>query len=370
MIRQIEPWIDASEEAQLRRIVETTYVTEGPLTEEFEARIRELTGAPHAIAYANGTLAEFAILKALGIGPGDEVIVPDVTFIASCNAVILAGARPVLADVSAKTLALTAATVEPLINSRTKAILPVHLYGGMAELDELLDLAARRGLTVIEDAAQAVGVRERGRHAGTQGIAGFLSFYGNKTITTGEGGVILTADDAVARACYRFKNHGRDRKGVFVHDAIGYNFSFTDLHAAIGIAQMEKLPEIIRRKAALYELYKAELSDCAGVRFQSWRESVEPVHWFTNILVDDAERACAFLAEKDIQTRRLFYPLNLQPCYKDEVGRAGDYRTSQELYRTWLSLPSSAHLPHGDARKVAGALRQFCAGGRARPGAG
>lgn len=359
MIRQIEPWIDEAEARQLARVIASTYVTEGPLTEEFEARIRDLTGSPHAIAYTNGTLAQFALMKACGIGPGDEVIVPDMTFIATCNAVILAGAKPVLADVDRYTLGLSAATVEPLITSRTKAIVPVHLYGGMVDIEELLELGERRNILVLEDAAQGVGVTLRGRHAGTWGRAGFLSFYGNKTMTTAEGGVILTRDDELAKACFRLKNHGRSKKGVFIHETIGFNFSFTDLQAAVGLAQLEKLPEIIRRKQRIHDAYRAAIGGRQNLTFGAHREGIAPVHWFTNVFADDAEALADYMTAREIGTRRFFYPLHRQPCYTDQVGRADAYPVTEMLFRTGLSMPSSATLTEPEIATVAAALSEF-----------
>lgn len=360
MILQIEPWIDEAEGRQLARIVETTYVTEGPLTEEFEARIRELSGARHAISYSNGTLAEFGILRALGIGPGDEVIVPGLTFVATCNAVILAGATPVVCDVDRDTLGMDADAAAACITERTRAILPVHLYGGLARVERLVALAREHDIDVVEDAAQGVGVRRRGdRAAGTFGRAGFYSFYGNKTMTTGEGGVILTDDDELAQECFRLKNHGRDVKGIFVHDHIGFNFCFTDLQAAIGLAQLEKLPEIVSRKRAIRDGYRERLAAVQRVSFQEYADDVEPVPWFTNIFVEDAEALAAFLASRKIGSRRFFYPLHLQPCYRNANVRLNACPNSEWLYEHGLSLPSSVTLTDAEQGEIADAITHF-----------
>ena len=251
MVVQIQPWIEDEDAEAVRAAVASTYVTEHDQTRRFEELLAELTGARHVIAYANGTCALFAVLRALGVGPGDEVIVPDLTFVASANAVILAGAQPVFCDVDAQSMMLDPARVAERVSPRTKAIMPVHLYGLPADVDSLMDLAADRGLHVVEDAAQGIGVRRNGRHTGTTGAAGVLSFYGNKTLTTGEGSAILTDDDALADACYRLKNHGRLEKGVFIHEQIGFNFSFTDLQAALGVAQLGKLDRVVAAKARI-----------------------------------------------------------------------------------------------------------------------
>lgn len=360
IIRQIEPWIDDAEVAQLRKIGETTYVTEGPLTAEFERRFRDQTGARHVTAYANGTLAQFGILKAMGIGPGDEVIVPAMTFIATCNAVILTGATPVLCDVDRTTLGLDPTLLGGKVTDRTKAIVVVHLYGGAADMDEISAFAAERGIAVVEDAAQAVGVRYRNKYAGTLGDAGYLSFYGNKTMTTGEGAVILTDDDHLAEQCYRLKNHGRAEKGTFIHDQIGFNFCFTDIQAAVGLAQLDKLDEIVRRKNEIYAFYNARLADIDGVEMHRYGPDVSPVPWFTNIYVDDAGALSEFLGAKDIGSRRYFYPLHRQPCYADGPVRLGDCPQSDWAYDHGLSLPSTVTLTEAELGRVCAVVEEYC----------
>jgi perosamine synthetase len=339
-INQIEPWIDDDEWRELEKVIRSTFITENSATRLFESGIRELTGAKHAVAMANGTMALFSILRVAGIGAGDEVIVPDMTFVATANAVILTGATPVVCDVRADTFCIDVDKAEKLVTPRTKAIIPVHLYGLAAELDGLREFCGRRELLLIEDAAQGVGVRYKGQHVGTFGQAGMLSFYGNKTMTTGEGGIVLTDDDRIAAECYKLKNHGRPVKGIFVHESVGFNFSFTDLQAAVGIAQLAKLPRIIANKAAIRDHYRQALDGVGDLEFQSVPDHTDPVYWFTNIYTDHADDLGAFLADRGVGTRRFFYPLHRQPCYSDRdlptcpVSNAG--------YERALSLPSTA----------------------------
>ena len=229
---QIEPWIDRSELKQLKRVVKSTFVSEYKLNEEFESLIKKITSSPHAVSMTNGTAALFCALKALGIGEGDEVIVPNMTFIASANAVIFAGATPVLCDVDKDSLCMSAEEASKVITSKTKAIMPVHLYGKSCDMDSLKELAISHDLKIIEDAAQGMGVLYKGQHVGTFGDAGVLSFYANKTITCGEGGVVLSPNEKVIKDCYKMKNHGRSGKGVFVHESIGFNFCFTEMQSA------------------------------------------------------------------------------------------------------------------------------------------
>lgn len=363
-IVQIEPWVDESELRSLMRVIDSTYLVEHELTREFEAATAQLTGAKHAVAVCNGTMALFTCLKAMGIGRGDEVIVPNFTFIASANAVILAGATPVLCEVREDTFCIDIERAEKLVTSNTKAVMPVHLYGQSANMPAVMAFAERHGLQVLEDAAEGIGVSYDGRHVGTFGQMGILSYYGNKTITCGEGGIILTNDDALAKAAYRVKNYGRDRKGTYIHDTIGFNFSFTDLQAAIGIAQMKKLPAIISKKRQIHDRYVGELRDVKSFRPVFVDPRCEPVFWFTSFQCEQPEGLASFLHQQNIQTRRFFLPLHLQPCYADGdyVCVAGrDFGVSESIYRQGISLPSSYRLSEVDQTYVIEQIRRFYA---------
>jgi perosamine synthetase len=362
---QIEPWIDQAELRQLERVIASTYLVEDELTREFEDLTRQLTGARHALAMCNGTMGLFACLKALGIGPGDEVIVPNLTFVATANAVILAGATPVPCEIREDTFCLDIFRAEHLRTQRTRAILPVHLYGQSADMTAVMSFARRHDLRVVEDAAQGVGVRFEGKHVGTFGDAGILSYYGNKTITTGEGGVLLTNDDALARAAYRLKNHGRDHKGVFLHESVGFNFSFTEMQAAVGISQMHKLPAVVAKKRIVRDRYVEELRDLEGLRPVAIDPRSEPVFWFTSFLSSDAEGLSEYLRGRHIQSRRFFHPLHQQPCYAD--GKTlriidSDFRTSEKIHRQGISLPSSYSLTEEQQSYVIEQVRRFHAG--------
>jgi perosamine synthetase len=342
-IPQIEPWIDERELHYLKKVIDSTYVTEHKLTKEFEDRIKDLTGAKHAIAYTNGTVALYACLKALNIGPGDEVVVPNMTFIATSNAVLMAGANPIFCEIDPDTLCIDSAKIPALITNKTKAIMPVHLYGQSADMHAIMDVASKNDLFVIEDAAQGVGVKFDDKHVGTYGDLGILSFYGNKTITCGEGGVILTDCDRLKEACYRLKNHGRDRKGVFVHNHIGFNFCFTEMQAALGLSQLDKLPEIIARKKEIYDLYHEKLGGLKEIlKPIVVDERTTPVHWFTSFLTKEKNGLQEYLRNNNVQTRDFFYPLNMQPCYKDMVNK--NFPISEKTYYEGISLPSSYNL--------------------------
>ena len=359
MIKQIEPWIDEEELIQLKRIIESGYVTEGSLTKEFEELIIDLTGAKHAIAMSNGTVGLFCALKALGIGEGDEVIVPDLTFIASANAVIMAGATPIFCDIEKDSFCIDAEKAELLINTKTKAIMPVHLYGQSARLDELINICDEKKIFLVEDAAQGVGVSYKGRHVGTFGDIGVLSFYGNKTITCGEGGIVLTNSDYLAEACYRLKNHGRKKKGIFIHDQIGFNFCFTEMQAAIGISQMYKLERVIKRKKEINNLYNSELKDIEDLIAKKFMDYCDDVPWFTLYLTRDVEALSLYLAQNEIQTRRFFYPLHMQPCYQNTDFMLNSCPNSKEIFDMGLSLPSSVTLSDEEVFYVCKIIRLF-----------
>ena len=364
LIVQIEPWVDQAELNELTRVINSTFLIEHELTREFERMTSELTGAKHAIAVCNGTMALFTCLKAMGIGPGDEVIVPNLTFIASANAVILAGAIPVLCEVREDTFCIDIAKAERHVTSKTKAIMPVHLYGQSADMRSVMAFADQHRLLVLEDAAEGIGVRYDSRHVGTFGNMGILSYYGNKTITCGEGGIVLTNDDALAKAAYRMKNYGRDRKGTYVHETIGFNFSFTDLQAAIGVAQMKKLSTVIAKKRKIHDHYVRELADLRTFRPVYIDPRCEPVFWFTSFLCEDPETLSSFLREQNIQSRRFFLPLHQQPCYADgkhiQVASC-DFGISESIYRRGISLPSSYSLTQEDQSYVIEQIRRFYA---------
>lgn len=363
-IVQIEPWIDAGELRELERAIQSTFITENDLTREFETMTAQLTGSKHAIAVSNGTVALFVCLKAMGIGPGDEVIIPNLTFIATANAVILAGATPVLCEIREDTFCIDMKRAEELLTERTRAVMPVHLYGQSADMTEVIDFASRHKLKVIEDAAEGIGVRFDGRHVGTFAEMGILSYYGNKTVTCGEGGVVLTNDDRLAAEAYKLKNHGRAKKGTFIHESVGFNFAFTDLQAAIGISQMKKMPAIVRKKREIHDCYVQQLQGIKGFRPAQIDPRCEPVFWFTSFLCDDTEGLAAFLQQQNIQTRGFFYPLHRQPCYADRKyikNIDDDFRVSDAVYRRGISLPSSYNLTEAEQAFVIEQIQRFYA---------
>ncbi len=356
-INTLEPWIDLKELEQLKRVIESTYVTEGPLTKEFERLFREYTGSKHVVSMANGTLATFAAIKAIGLGNGDEVIVPNVTFVATANAAVLAGAVPIFCDINSHNFSLDLAQAKKLLTKKTKAIMPVHLYGKPVNMDDINNFAKEYELYVIEDAAQGVGVFHNGKHTGTMSEIGILSFYGNKTMTTGEGGLCLTDDDDLAKKLYQLKNHGRLTKGTFVHETIGFNMAFSDLQAAIGIAQFHKMQMIIDKRFEIFNAYKSGLQ--GKVPLVEYCRQKGEMPWLNSVNVSNPGALEEFLATKDIVSRRFFYPLDKQPCYLSSGYNRGQYKKSHNIYETHLSLPSSHNLTDADIKYVCNAVLNF-----------
>jgi perosamine synthetase len=361
-VPQFEPYFGEEEIALLTDTLRSGWVTEGPKTQQFISRLSSLTGARHVSLAPNGTLALYMALKLIGIKEGDEVIVPDFTFLASASSVVLAGATPVFVDVDPETFNIIPQLIEQAITEKTAAIMPVHIYGQAAQMDSIMDIAHRYELKVVEDAAQGVGVKYKGKHVGTFGDFGCLSFFADKTVTTGEGGALLTNNPHLAEACLYFRNQGRLERGSFVHSRMGYNFRLTDLQAAIGLVQLDKLAEIIERKRTIEQCYRQFLNGSEDVMFPTIDPDCQRVAFRINILVPDPEKLGGFLANESIGVRRFFYPLHCQPCFNKYNSRvSGDLRNSINAFEHGLSLPSSAKLTEAQIEYVCSAIRSFFA---------
>jgi perosamine synthetase len=355
-IPQFEPVLGKEEADKLLECIRDQWITGGKKVKEFEQRIAILCKVKRAVACCNGTMALFMGLKALGIKEGDEVIVPDFTFIASANAVVLAGAKPVFADVYGDTLNIKQGGIAKAITTKTKAIMPVHIYGQSAEMDMVNAMAKEYGLFVIEDAAQGIGVTWGGNPVGGLGDVGILSFYCDKTITSAEGGMVLTNNDEIADKCLRLENQGNLSKGNYIAETIGYNFRMTDLQAAVGLAQLDKLDSIITKKRFNERCYRNQLSN--HVEFLRIDDRCSNVPFRIVILVLDPLALSKYLLEKEIETRRVFYPLHLQPCYNT----GGSFPNSVRAYEMGLALPSSANLTKDQITYVCDSIKGFLSG--------
>lgn len=344
------PSLDGNERAYVLDCLESGWISsQGGYLRKFEAALAEFLGVEHALAVSNGTVALHLALVTLGIGPGDEVIVPDLTFAASASAVVHAGATPVLVDVERTSWTLDLDKAASAIGPRTRAIMPVHLYGQPADMDGVKALADRHGLLVIEDAAEALGSTWKGRRVGSIGDASTFSFFANKIVTTGEGGMVVFADSAKAERARRLRDHGMNPAKRYWHDEIGFNYRMTNMQAAIGVAQMERIESFIQGKLALAERYREGLSGIAGIVLPVERAEVLNTYWSYSILLSDCpsmeerDRVIARLARLGIGTRPLFYPLHSMPAFRAFAGNR-DFSVTDHLSARGLSLPSAVTL--------------------------
>ena len=295
-------------------------------------------------------------LHALGLGPGDEVVVPSFTYIASVNAIAQTGATPVFAESRRSDWLLDVEDAAGRITPRTRAILPVHLYGHACDMAAVRALADRHGLAVVEDCAEALGTTLHGRHVGRFGAVGTFSFFGNKTVTTGEGGMLITDDPALAARLRQAKGQGQSPTRRYWHEVPGFNYRMTNVAAAIGTAQMERLPGILARKRALAARYRALLTDCP-VTFQEPLPGMVGSDWLVSLLLPegaDRDRVMSELAAQGIETRPVFYPAHHMPMY----AQALRLPVAERIARRGMSLPSYPDLTGADVERVAAALER------------
>jgi perosamine synthetase len=354
-ITQIQPWFDQEELDGTASCIDARWLTEGPQAAEFLAGIRQETGARHAVLAPNGTLALFLALLAADLPRDSEILIPSFTFYASASSAVFAGLRPVFVDADPHTFNLDVSTLESLMTDRTAAIMPVHIYGHSAPLDEVSEFAAKHRLTVIEDAAQAYGVTYRGQHAGTWGDLGVISFFSDKTITTGEGGVVLTNSDDLYAKLRLLRNQGRPHSGTFIHESLGMNFRMTDLQCAVGNAQLRKFPQIMAGKQAKYARYIDNLSGVSGLRFMHVQPGSNHVPFRFALLSELKEEVGEALERAGIQTRGFFYPLHLQPALQRYA--RGSLPVAEELSAKGLCLPVHQGLSDADIDWICGIIR-------------
>lgn len=348
-----------AEDAAVLGVIKSNYLNDGPVTAKFERRIAELMGTSHAVATTSGTTAIFLALAAAGVGAGDEIIVPDVTFIASCNAVRLTGATAVLVDIDEATLNIDPAAAERAITPRTKAIMPVHVSGRGANMTAVSALAARHGLAVIEDAAEALLSCRNGQKLGSFGVAGCLSFSPNKTITTGQGGMVLTNDSAFAARLRALKDHGRPVQGTGgndEHPTLGFNFKLTNLQSAIGLAQADVLAPRARRLQDIYRRYRAGLDGVPEVTLPGFDVDGGAVPQWVDAVVERRDDLVAHLLEHNMHCRPFWFPIHTQAPYR----RAdAEFPVSTRVMPKAVWLPSALTITDADVDRVCDQIRKF-----------
>lgn len=326
----------------------------GEFVDRFESALVEETGCPHAISLSNGTVALHLALHCLDVGPGDEVIVPTFTYIASVNTIAQTGATPVFVDSLPGSWLMDPADFERKITSRTKAVVPVHLFGSLCD-PEINAIARRHGIKIVEDAAEALGSRRDGKHVGYDADVTTFSFFGNKTVTTGEGGAVIAYDPELAARLRKVKGQGQSLTRRYWHDELGFNYRMTNICAAIGAAQMERLPQILKRKKAIADLYRAELVGNVFT-FQDAEPGVESSNWLVSLLLPtgvDRYEVMRLMAEQGCDSRPVFYCAHQMPMYLQE----DKFPVAQDIAARGISLPSYPTLTDDEVRRVAATLR-------------
>lgn len=356
MIHIASPDLSGKESAYVAECLETTWISSvGHFITDFEAAFAEVAGTRHVVATNNGTTALHLAIAALGIGPGDEVIVPALTYIATANAVVYAGATPVFADVELDTMNLDPEDVVRRITDRTRAIIPVDLYGHPADMTAIMRIATEHGLLVIEDAAEAHGAAVDGRPVGSLGHAGVFSFFGNKIVTTGEGGAVTTDDDDLAARLRLLRGQGMDPQRRYWFNEVGFNYRMTNVAAAIGVGQLERIADLTARRREIGARYTDLLQSVDGLRLPTQRPDARRVDWLYTVGVEgfateQRNKLIELLAADGIETRPVFYPLHLMPPYVSEP--ALSFPVSEQLGAQGISLPTHTLLSDADVDHI------------------
>ncbi len=351
------PYLDEDEVREIAKVLSTGYLTQGPKVAEFEEKIADLVSAKHAFAMSSCTTALHLALVALGIGKGDDVLVADYTFPATANVVVQQGARPILVDVHRDTYNIDVDEIESRMTPATRAIIPVHAFGLPASMHDVMDVANRHGVSVIEDAACALGARIRDRACGTFGDLGCFSFHPRKSITTGEGGLIATNDDALAERIRILRNHGGLRREQYYRfDEAGYNYRMSDVQAALGVAQFRKFDWILDRRREFASQYSTRLSAVEGITTPIEPQGCHHTYQSYVVLIDpsyDRDQVIEEMRRRDIETTLGTYALHEQPFFQRTYGySSGDLPNASFLFRQALTLPLYPQMTSDDIDRV------------------
>jgi perosamine synthetase len=357
MIPVAEPLLGEEELKNVIEAVKSGWISSrGKFIPEFESGFAKYCGVRHGIATSNGTTALHLALTALGIGTGDEVIVPTLTFIATANVVTYTGAKPVFVDCCPDYWCIDPSKIEDKITSKTKAIIPVHLYGHPCDMNSINDIAMKHKLFVIEDAAEAHGAEYKGKKVGSLSDVACFSFYGNKIITTGEGGMCLTCDDNLAQKMQILRDHGKSQDRAYWHEVIGFNYRMTNLQAAIGVAQLAKIDSLIAKRREIANRYMEALQKLSSSNILNWQVEMQwakSVYWMFSIILSEQYGLSNIelgqkLLEKGIETRPLFYPLNIMPPYSHQE----TFPVAEGLSKKGLTLPSGYKINSEDITEI------------------
>lgn len=370
MIPVNEPVLNGNEKKYLNECIDTGWISsEGPFIKKFEEKLAEKVNRKHGVAVCNGTAALELAVEVLGIGKGDEVIMPAFTIISCASAIIKMGAIPVLVDSDIHTWNMDVNQIEKKITSKTKAIMVVHIYGLPVDMDPILELAQKHHLKIIEDAAEAHGQTYKGKPCGSFGDVSVFSFYPNKLITTGEGGMIMTDDDVLDEKLRYLRNLCFTAHQRFVHEDLGWNMRMTNIQAAIGIAQLERWDESIKRKREIGALYQSLLKDVKDITLPITKtDTADNIYWIFGIISENknktAEQITKSLGQKGIGTRPFFYPMHLQPVLK-RMGLFQDehYPNAEKMYQYGFYIPSGLAITNAQINEVASTLKEVLSNG-------
>ncbi len=343
-----QPTLDGNERKYVLQCMDTNWISSrGKFVDEFEEGFSHYCGVRFGITTNSGTTALHLALATMGLEEGDEVIIPSFTMISTANAVSYLGAKPIPVDVEPETWNIDPDKIEAKITEKTRAIIPIHTYGHPADMDRLQSIAEKYGLDIVEDAAEAHGAEYKGKRVGSFGKMAAFSFYANKIITTGEGGMIVTDDEELAEKIGTLRNYGFTRERHFWHKGMGFSYRMTNLQAAIGLGQFEKIDELIQGRIDNARLYSKLLADLPGITTPQESKDVKAVYWMFGVLVEDEfgiskDELRKKLADRGIETRSFFIPIHLQPIYSYLL--SDEFPVSEELGRKGFYLPSASSL--------------------------
>jgi perosamine synthetase len=358
-----QPWITTEDVDAVLAVLRSPILSIGPQVRAFEQAMARYAGAAEAVAVNSGTSGLHLCLAALGIGPGDEVVTTPFSFVASANAALYQGSVPIFADIDPETLTIDPAAAAARIGPRTRALLPVDVFGQPADMQTIAAMAGRHGLAVVRDACEAIGAARNGVRAGADGTPTVFAFYPNKQMTTGEGGIIVTGDPAFARVLRSLANQGRDDNGTWMnHVRLGYNYRLDEMSAALGVTQLGRIETILDRRAQVACWYNERLAGLEAVRTPWVAPETTRMSWFVYVvrLAGDVDRPAliAALEADGIPTRPYFVPIHLQPLYRERFGcREGDFPVTEAVARTTLALPFFTTMAEAQVDHVCRCLR-------------
>lgn len=360
-----QPVFDGNELEYVTDCIKSGWISsQGTYVNKFEIAFGGYVENPNCLAVSNGTVALHLALATLCIGPGDEVILPNLTFAAPANAILYQGATPVLCEVDKKTLTLDLNILKRLITPKTRAIIPVHLYGYPVEMDALVQLASKNKIFIIEDCAEAFGTKYKDKHVGSFGDIGTFSFFGNKTITTGEGGMMVFKDQELMKKAKVLRDHGMNPEKRYWHDDVGFNYRITNIQSAVGLGQIERAKVFVDTKRSIANSYIKHLENTDGINLPNDSADVFNSYWLFTIVLHAQYRGLRNLiieklAMRGVEARPVFYPLHLMPPYKKFANKELSYQASIELSECGISLPSASTLSDEDIKLVCRALKEI-----------